>query len=376
MGRALFFYSNPLLKRASSVEIQTASKLEVGVESLILGLGTLCLTLGEFLMKKTLIALAAVAAVGAASAQVTLYGKMDLGVYASSGSVGGVASVDQFKAGENNISNSRWGMKGSEDLGGGMTASFTLEGKITAGTGAAGTNLFDRNSQLNLSGGFGTISMGRMYTAYDNALGYTDAQGYHNMAAINILAGGAHGDAGRTNNSISYTTPAMNGFQVQVQTAPGADATTTASASGYNALWMSYMSGPLGLHYAYESTAAAGGAQVVSNAVGANYNMGVATLSLLAENGSSALGAQDSGYALSVAVPMGSYSVNAGYAREATSNLTASNGTRSAYSVTGVYPLSKRSNIYAAYYSSSSTVDSTTVETKSSKFALGMRHDF
>ena len=77
-------------------------------------------------MKKTLIALAAIAAVGAASAQVTVYGKLDVGV--SNTSAGGTV------VGINGWENSRFGVKAAQDVGGGLKASVNLEGKLSTDT--------------------------------------------------------------------------------------------------------------------------------------------------------------------------------------------------------------------------------------------------
>lgn len=129
-------------------------------------------------MKKSLIAVAALAAVAGtahAESSVTLYGVMDAGIrYDSNGAkatgVTGSTSQTQFVNGA--LNTSRFGIKGTEDLNGGLKANFVLESGLKPSTGAAGTSdqksLFDRRAVVGLSGAFGAIDLGRNTTfAYD-----------------------------------------------------------------------------------------------------------------------------------------------------------------------------------------------------------------
>ncbi|MES2945632.1 MAG: porin, partial [Pseudomonadota bacterium] len=119
-------------------------------------------------MKKSLIALAVLAVSGMASAQstVTLYGLLD--TYVGSIKSGGTTQTVVNSGG---IQTSRFGFKGSEDLGGGLKANFLLEGGINTDTGASRGNLFGRQSYVGLSGGFGEVKIGQMWTAYDDQVG-------------------------------------------------------------------------------------------------------------------------------------------------------------------------------------------------------------
>ena len=116
-------------------------------------------------MKKSLLALAVLGAfAGAASAQtnVTVYGLVDAGIQRTdtdnSGARWGLDSGLQ--------SGNRLGFKGSEDLGGGLSAIFTLESgfNLDDGTQAQGGRLFGRQAWVGLNGGFGTVKFGRQYT--------------------------------------------------------------------------------------------------------------------------------------------------------------------------------------------------------------------
>ncbi|MDO9203061.1 MAG: porin, partial [Hydrogenophaga sp.] len=112
-------------------------------------------------MKKSLIALAVLAASGAAMAQssVTLYGIADVVIHKDKGASAALAS--------GGVSGSRLGFKGTEDLGGGLKANFVLEQGLQLDTGAIGDGTaktagqaFSRQSYVGLSGGFGEVKLG------------------------------------------------------------------------------------------------------------------------------------------------------------------------------------------------------------------------
>ena len=116
-------------------------------------------------MKKSLIALAALAAVGAASAQssVTLYGLIDAG-YSWAEHTGKLPG-NTFKTTETgftsgNLSGSRWGLKGQEDLGNGLAAVFNVEAGFDSINGDFTTG-FNRRSVVGLKGAFGQVLVGR-----------------------------------------------------------------------------------------------------------------------------------------------------------------------------------------------------------------------
>jgi predicted porin len=129
--------------------------------------------------KKNLGAVAVAAAVlsGGAYAQtnVSIYGLMDSGVEYTN-HAGANGSALRLMSGGTNTS--RIGFKGTEDLGGGLKAIFQLEGGIQLDTGASDGNLFGRQANVGLQGGFGRVVAGRSYsTAYDFMLPF-DPQGY------------------------------------------------------------------------------------------------------------------------------------------------------------------------------------------------------
>jgi len=137
-----------------------------------------CLTLEKLAMKKSLIALAVLTASGISFAQssVTLFGIVDAAYAKGTGSVS-----DKTQLQNSGYNSSRFGVRGTEDLGGGLKASFWLEAGVNNddGTGAAsntnnqavtaanaGTQglTFNRRSTVSLEGGFGEVRLGRDYT--------------------------------------------------------------------------------------------------------------------------------------------------------------------------------------------------------------------
>ena len=116
-------------------------------------------------MKKTVIALAAMIAASssALAADVTVYGKVDLGfTYTNADSESAKNESFQLDSGKN--SGSRWGLKGREDLGDGYAVAFQLESGFSADTGASGQGgrLFGREARLSFETPVATISAGRM----------------------------------------------------------------------------------------------------------------------------------------------------------------------------------------------------------------------
>ncbi|MGO4607665.1 porin [Variovorax sp. 2RAF20] len=128
-------------------------------------------------MKESLVALTVLAVAGAASAQssVTVFGVVDAAVsgYSNKSKNVGFPTLanpfDSVKVSRTALSNSgyntsRLGFRGTEDLGGGLTASFWLEAPITNDDGQTGISTFARRSTVSLSGAFGEVRLGRDYT--------------------------------------------------------------------------------------------------------------------------------------------------------------------------------------------------------------------
>ncbi len=131
-----------------------------------------------------------------AQSQVNLYGRVNLSVERQK--VGDVTrNVEQNNS-------SRWGLKGSEDLGGGLRAGFVLESGFSADTGAASANFFGRVSELDLSGGFGTLRLGNFFSeAYYATADYVSNHNHDTGTSSDAL----YAYLGRGANKVAYRAP-------------------------------------------------------------------------------------------------------------------------------------------------------------------------
>jgi predicted porin len=244
--------------------------------------------LGDFPMKKTLVAIAALAAVSSfAQSSVTLYGIADVWLGSlktnSQAATGGpITAVSQTKIDSGGQSGSRWGMRGTEDLGGGLKGNFVIESGINldVGSSAQGGLPYGRQAYVGLGGGFGEVRFGRQYSAYDVFKGGVTAQGSNTFdvtngasysavdaaalvgggtvpaATVNKLVGklGAWvGYAARIDNSMSYTTPNFGGITGQVVLGLGENKTTSTGATLNSSFHVNYANGPLALGLAYQN---------------------------------------------------------------------------------------------------------------------------
>jgi predicted porin len=341
-------------------------------------------------MKKTLVALAAFVTVGAAFAQssVTLYGRIDASIASQQTKLGSVTTADkgiQVRAGAH--TGNRWGLKGSEDLGGGLKANFQLEQGFSVDDGeASSTKQFHRVAKVGLSGGFGSLDVGRQYSPIDNLYGQHDAFGYSGYGAMNYaFNAGGYADSGRINNSVFYMTPNMGGFSGGIMWAPGENKVPGVTSAGrLVGLQAIYGNGPLNIGGAYESAKATGGAPTTTAwDLGASYDIGAAKLFGQlegAKNKSAAVGAasKDQGFQIGAVIPLGAPSLMVSYARENTDNSAGVKvSTASAFSLMAQYPLSKRTYVYAAYLRGTTDPTAAGVATsKQQNYGLGLVHNF
>ncbi len=232
-------------------------------------------------MKKTLAAVAVLGAFAgsALAADVQLYGIVDTGFqYLNADSdVGTSDSVNKFSMESGMQSGSRFGLKGTEDLGNGVTVGFILESQFSSDTGALADedHFFRRGSSLFLEGGFGKVAFGRMgsinggvssWGKYGVISAFGTSWGNYSAQAGNWAVGG-----GLWDNMIAYETPSFAGFKVFAQYGMGntlsdeylKDGLTTektwgteneSSSDRHYAIGASYANGPLNLYFAVDST--------------------------------------------------------------------------------------------------------------------------
>ena len=223
-------------------------------------------------MKKTLAAVAVLGAFtgSAIAADVTLYGVVDLGLtynHVDTDDVSG-KNIKSFSMESGQNSGSRWGLKGTEDLGNGLTVGFILEDGFKADTGAQGDQMFDRESSLFIEGNFGKLAFGRMGSINQGVSSWGLAG---NLSAFgtsfnNYVAqtGNFISTPGKWDNMISYKSPTFAGATLYAQYSMGKTTSegkavegaveNESSADRYYAIGATYANGPFLGYLAVDST--------------------------------------------------------------------------------------------------------------------------
>lgn len=352
-------------------------------------------------MKKSFIALAVLAASGVASAQstVTLYGLVDAYVGTSRVKVSAPSlasmSLRQSVVDSGGFNTSRFGLKGSEDLGGGLKANFVLESGFDASTGAANnytnpfvidpktgqkavsTSIFGRQSWVGLSGGFGEVRLGKMWTPYDEVKGTGAAAFDANIfaPATGVWVSNSYQD--RPGNAIYYATPNVSGFSAAAMHSLGENKTATQSAGKIASANVQYVGGAVAVALAYQ-TEKEGGALSANPSIkftqlNGSYDFGVAKL--LAAYGHVKNGGDKANeYQIGVDVPVGqAVTVSGGVAR---SKITTAGGDvkSTGFGLAAKYDLSKRTFLYTGLQLSKNEVGAADVKTDT--FAVGVQHKF
>jgi predicted porin len=332
-------------------------------------------------MKKSLVALAAFAAVSAfAQSSVTLSGIIKGGVAQTKYSNGPAGTTNGSGLSVADGS-SRFIISGTEDLGGGLKAVFQIDTRFRVddnGGAPANSPLATGNTFVGLSGGLGTIQLGKMDTHY--CLG-ADQHGSRATAmqasSCGILgyvgnAGASIANASRASNTIRYTTPTFSGFQGQLNYSTASAVTGSEGVPGdagkgraVNA-GLNYGNGPI---KAGVSIWNAKSESRIANAVRndqkaytlfGDYNFGVATVGLTYDNseinsgliGTADAKAKRSAWSIPVTVPMGAGTFLATYTKASNiknNGTTAADTGASLFSVGYDYALSKRTSVGVSY---------------------------
>lgn len=297
-------------------------------------------------------------AAGTAQAQssVTIYGLIDTGFTHESG--GPAGSINRISS--SIFNGSRIGFKGTEDLGGGLSASFLMENGFQVDTGAMGQGgtLFGRQAYVGLNGGFGSVRMGRQYTTYDVLAGTSDpffagsAARMTNLFGENYVGGVNGYYNNRINNSVTYTSPVFGGgFSGDVGYGFGETAGNMAAGRYFGGSF-GYASGPLYLRVAHQNinTANADGA-AKNTGFGAYYDFGILRLhgaysinkNTLA--GVKTVDARD--YMIGAVIPAGIGRVMVSYVKKRDRLAAAQHASQVGLGY--IHPLSKRTDLFAAY---------------------------
>ena len=220
-------------------------------------------------MKRTtfsMISLAALASAGAAHAQssVTLYGTIDTSLTYVHNAQGDKNLWALGNSSAGNLSGTRWGIKGTEDLGAGLKAIFQLENGFDPSTGklGQGSRLFGRQAYVGLtSDSLGSVTLGRQYDPLIDLVQGITEDNYFGSAFATAGDVDNYDNSFRVNNAVKYTSPVWSGLQFEAMYSFGGIAGSTGSEQSYSAA-AAYNNGPIalaaGYFYAANSPASAG----------------------------------------------------------------------------------------------------------------------
>jgi len=385
-------------------------------------------------MKKSLLALAVLGAftsIASAQSSVTLYGRIDQNVTLqdpgrnASATAGGHAGSTVVKLNDgliNGFGGSRLGFRGTEDLGDGLKAFFTVEAGIAPDTGNAGgsttlnptgNSFFNRSAFVGLSHAtLGEIRLGRQETlSRENDVKINDISGDNQFSMVENLETATdkfgkgtrplfQNFGTRVDNGIRYTTPVFSGFQASAIVGLGERlvvdtkdpltglVTSTNKAANYRGLSVVYAAGPLALDVIYEDLR--GG--VVTHGdynnvitVGGSYDFGLAKVASAyqhtANYGSQFAattyikGTDINSWNVGVAVPINAFTFKVQYTG---STIDPSGGAaslyQSKYGASLQYALSKRTTVYATATARSG--DDSRYFSRKNEYAMGVGHTF
>lgn len=349
-------------------------------------------------MKKALIALAVLGLTGGAAvaqSSVTLFGVLDANMRYTKSSGQDLKKVDS-----SGLNTSRFGVRGTEDLGGGLKAGFWLESEVNVDNGVAGTAsptgsaFWARRATVSLMGDFGEVRLGRNKTAsrlHIEDFDPSQATGMGNVLAVySSLGSGTNLAAGRADNMASYLTPDnLGGFYgaVDVSAGEGAQTGTTGTANKGQYGRIGYKQDGLHVSGTYASVGTT--AKYTLAGIGASYDFGMVKPAF---NYSQAKfsGRTEDVFTLSATAPVGPQGLVMASFTDAKFNNTAlaagiNAGNAKLYFVGYVYNLSKRTALYTTYGTIENNgagkfgvAGSPTVVAgnSSSGFDVGIRHNF
>lgn len=312
-------------------------------------------------MQRSLIVAAALASVGAsafAQGTVTVYGRLNVSIESQD-----VGNADSNTVMQNN--SSRWGLKGSEDLGGGMNAGFVLESGFNPANGAAGptlnnpTNAFwGRQSEVFLSGKWGMVRLGNFTSeAYYATADYVSMHNHDTGTSSDAF----YTYLGRDTSKVSYRAPSFGGATFEIGTS-----ISSPTQEDTLDLALNYDAGPMHLGAGYQM-------QGDANQFGLRglYEMGAFTFGGYYQRSDlPVIGSRDN-FRLSGMYTMGSTELHLNWGTtNGYSNLT--NDSADQFTIAVNQNLSKRTKIYAFYTKITSDIPSG----EFSSFAVGVRHNF
>jgi predicted porin len=349
--------------------------------------------------------LAAYAGAAVAQSSVTIYGIADAGLVRESG---GTANYTKLTSGVGSAS--RIGFRGTEDLGGGISALFTLETGYKIDTGEVDTagTIFNRQAFVGLKGKAGTLTLGRQYTPWHQALAQVAdpfGTGYAGTSKNQFPDSGTNV---RTSNTVLYSMPVIGGISADAAYSVGEQAGSNTAGRQFGAS-IGYSAGPLNVRLAYNNknsdVAPNTGVVAVSRDVGtntllaANYDFALVKVYFAygVDKGfnSAPLGNANNPFGgvnptpstdgneilLGLSAPVGSGTLIASVMRK--DDATSFNQDARSWGIGYLYPLSKRTNLYTAYGrihnqngAGYTVANNTETGTGARAYNVGVRHTF
>ncbi|MDR3353238.1 MAG: porin [Zoogloeaceae bacterium] len=319
-------------------------------------------------MQKKLITLAVAALASStafAQSNVSVYGSIDVGFSHRGDNVAnGIKSKNAIDSGIS--AGNRLGFKGTEDLGNGVKAVFTVEAGYAADTGehTQGGRLFGRQAFVGLTGDFGTAIAGRLYAPHYSFLSALDpfkagmVGMYRNVFAADVTVGGENlFDPTRVDNTVAYVSPNLSGFSLTAAYSNNALLQENAGNSGDNRVYVllpRYTNGPIdiGLNIHRIKSKDSSAVNINNYALGGSYDFRVAKVAAFYDQNKwkDYFATNDlklRSWLLGVTVPFGKHALLASYTQ---SKLKTNSGNAKArqWALGYTYTLSKRTNIYAA----------------------------
>jgi predicted porin len=335
-------------------------------------------------MKKTLIAAAALMAMaGAAQAQVSLYGLIDLSYGKSLLSDLQERKADFHSGGDNGSSEgnstSRVGVKGSMDMGGGTKVNFRLETSGIQSDGGLNGSAFGRQMWAGFSGGWGEIRLGRQDSVPFQTMIDFDFNGASNGVSSGAYSGVGAFNRGRQNKSLQYISPNMSGLTAHLGFVPKGNGCDSESDCDHDKPVFSggvkYAAGPLAVAAVYEGERYKDDKSRFWSVAG-SYDFGVAKAMISYANGGDVdNNGTGKGWGIGAVAPIGNVNVGAIFHR----NQDLLDGIRS-WEVFANTEIFKGTYLYAEYGNwkskENAIIDETTVDTKATGFAVGVIFTF
>lgn len=330
-------------------------------------------------MKKTLIAVAALAATSA-FAQVTISGTMDATFRVTSTDAANGTSFDSTVLGKDGSGTTGFTLAGTEDLGGGLKASFLVENNFDLSDTANTASVLNGQMFVGLEGAFGSIKLGAANTP---SLTIQGARG----AAFGTKDGGRTNSAGfgtsltRFDNSIVYMSPSFAGFNVGLMYVPETETAVNATTGSTMDLGLLYANGPIaGGVSMYSVDKGSAGSEVSQTNFYGSYNFGFAKFTLgghthETKSFAGATTGKNSGFNVAADVPLSPALTLTANIQQLDDKSTA-NADKDSVAVGVNYALSKRTSTYARYVTVGTDNQTGTATKDVTTMLVGLRHNF